>query len=286
MENQITITSKLLGGVGNQMFQIAIAYALAKEYNANLLFELFQFSGCRQGSHPSKYYASLYSKLNFQKTVSIDIQISEDGFVYQDISEHIKRAILFGKRVISLFGYWQSDLYFRKYSKEIKQLFTPEGGFVKYLETHSTLLEKYPELKLDHDYCFIGVRRGDYITYADVHNPCGMTYYRKAMERMNKKRYYIASDDIEWCKKQFCGDQYIFFEIDDDLEQLCLNTLFKNYIISNSSYYWWGSFLSRYEKPFVIAPDKWVFGPTATYDKYSTIYREDMIVLERPVETE
>jgi hypothetical protein len=43
------------------------------------------------------------------------------------------------------------------------------------------------------------------------------------------------------------------------------------------------SFLSVYENPLVIAPDKWIFGPGAQLSQYSTIYRKGMIVLNRAI---
>ncbi len=283
--NDTIITSKLMGGVGNQLFQIATAYAYARKYNANLLFQLMQFDGCRQGSHPSKYYGSLYKKLQFVDQLPVQYQISEDGFTYSPIDNKVKAVLSMQKDpIISLYGYWQSDLYFQEYAKEIKELFTPSEGIVSYLEKNTSIFSRYPKLKESHDSCFIGIRRGDYLKYADVHNPCGMTYYKKAMETLKKERYYIASDDIEWCKANFKGDQYTFFEIQDDLEQLLVSTLFKNYIISNSSFHWWASFLSVYENPTIIAPDKWLFGADATPDKYYSVYRKDMIVIERPIE--
>ena len=61
-------------------------------------------------------------------------------------------------------------------------------------------------------------------------------------------------------------------------------TLFPNYIISNSSYHWWGSYLSVYKNPNVIAPNLWIGGDKAPFDSYKTIYRKEMKILTRPVE--
>lgn len=278
------ISSNLMGGVGNQMFQIAIAYATARGYHKKLLFKKMQFDGCRQGSHPSKYYTNLFQKLSFVESLPNSIIISEKGFPYSSPESDVQLALKMDVPGISFHGYWQSDLYFRQYSQEIKELFTPRGGIVSYLEEHSDLFIEFPELKESHDYCFIGVRRGDYITHAHVHNPCGMTYYSNAINKMKKERYYISSDDIEWCKEHFQGDEYRFFTLKDDLLQLFATSLFKNYIISNSTFYWWGSFMSIYKNPTIVAPDKWIFGADVTPEKYDTIYRESMTVLERPIE--
>lgn len=285
--SKLTITSKLKGGVGNQMFQIAIAYALARKYNAKLQFQKMQFDGCRQGSHPSKYYANLFQKCTFvEQLKDTEIQINERQWTAYSVENEIDPVLKrYNPSLVALDGYWQSDLYFRQYSDEIKHLFTPEGGIVSYLSSHTSVFQKYPELKDPHDFCFIGVRRGDYITHAHFHNPCGMTYYTSAMNMVNKPRYYILSDDLAWCKEKFQGEQFRFLELEDDLEQLLVSALFKTYIISNSSFYWWGSFLSIYKNTAIIAPDKWMFGPDVTIDKYYSIYREKMVVLERPIET-
>jgi len=112
-----------------------------------------------------------------------------------------------------------------------------------------------------------------------------MDYYKKAMDLVPATKYYIASDDIAWCKANFVGDQYVFFDIQDDLIQLFVGCLFNKYILSNSTYHWWMSFLSVYEKPTVVAPDKWVFGPDAKWEQYSSIYRKGMIVVERLIES-
>ena len=87
------------------------------------------------------------------------------------------------------------------------------------------------------------------------------------------------SDDLDWCRLHFQDDACVFLDIKDDLDTLHVGTLFPNYIISNSTFYWWISYLSIYTRPKIIAPDKWISCPN-----YESIYRSDMIVVERPVE--
>jgi hypothetical protein len=101
---------------------------------------------------------------------------------------------------------------------------------------------------------------------------------------MNKKKYYIISDDIAWCKQKFPGEKFVYMDIKEDKNMLLTMALFKNYIISNSTFYWWGSFLSIYDKPRIIAPDKWIFKDSQK-EQYWSIYRKDMEIIERPVET-
>jgi len=253
------LTVDLLGGLGNQLFQIATGYATAKALGRPFYLRRNHFSGCGQGSHPSKYYDTIYKKIPLIDT-NIHTTIHENGFTYSPLIERIPSG------PVALHGYFQSDQYFKQYSAEIKAIFTPD------IESTS-LCTTYPELVEEHDYCFIGVRRGDYIIHSAIHNPCGLSYYTEAIQRMGKSRYYIASDDLVWCRANFIGDQYRFIEA-NDIETFYIMAFFKNYIIGNSTFHWWGSYMSKYDKPRIIAPDKWVFGPNVKKEQYWSIYRD------------
>jgi len=274
------ISPHLMGGIGNQLFQIAFAYAMSKKFNMQLLFEKLDIHDCVQGSHPSKYYSSLFEKLEFVEKLEITEYAREQAWEHNLFTENQIQALVNDRNcVIKTSGFFQSEKYFKEYSEEIKALFTPSIGVIQYLEKHTDIFTKYPELKECHDYCLIGIRRGDYIVRSEFHNPCGKTYYNEAIRRMNKECYYIVSDDMNWVKKNYSGPQYRYLEIDDDLIKLLTLTLFKNYIISNSSYYWWGSYLSIHKDIRIIAPDKWINFPVI-----SSIYRDEMEIIERPVE--
>ena len=267
------ITVDLMGGLGNQLFQIASAYGTARALGAKFFISRNKFGGCGQGNHPNKYYSSIYKKVPIcDKELIHDHTYFEEGYTYRPILHRIPEG-----SITLMKGYFQSENYFKEYSKEIKNLFTSDEENIK-------ILEKFPELADKHDYCFIGVRRGDYITPVNstIHNPCNISYYRSAMNMMNKERYYIASDDIEWCKEHFVGDQFRFIE-EDDTDTFYAMALFNNYIIANSSYHWWGSFMSVYDSPRIIAPDKWLFGPRVRREEYWSIYRDGMEILERTI---
>jgi len=282
MENTIPVCD-LQGGVGNQLFQIAAVYSLAKRLGSTMVILDQQFSGAGQGSHPSKYYDTLYKRIRRVNALQEPIlRYNEPQWAFYDIDTAVR--LLPPCKTLMVKGYFQSDRYFHS-PKSIRALFTPDEGIRAYLQTHTDLLRRYPALFVDQkDACLIGVRRGDYIKVAHVHNPCGMDYYKKAIALLPAKKYYIVSDDIAWCRANFVGDQYVFFDIEDDLVQLYAGCLFKNYIIGNSSYHWWMSFLSVYETPTIVAPDRWVFGPDVKWEQYSSIYRKGMVVVERDIE--
>ena len=74
-----------------------------------------------------------------------------------------------------------------------------------------------------------------------------------------------------WCKEQelFKDDRFLVSETDDNLYDLCMMTMCKGYIIANSSFSWWGAWLSETENPKVIAPSRW-FGDTGYTAKNNT----------------
>ena len=60
----------------------------------------------------------------------------------------------------------------------------------------------------------VSVRRGDYVKFQDHHPPCVESYYRECMEKLGTDRQYvITSDDVEWCKTIFTGDNFVFNDV-------------------------------------------------------------------------
>jgi Glycosyl transferase family 11 len=275
------ITVRLQGGLGNQLFQIAAGYALAKRLRVPFYLVNFQFDGMGQGSHPSKYYDTIFQKLQFVDGLENMVELSQIGWKAgeQSLDQEAATILNSGFSGIILKGYFQGQAFFQESIEDVRQLFTPSEGIVGWLIANTVVFNKFPELRTDHGFGLIGVRRGDYLKNPGVHWPCGMAYYTEAMKRMGCERYYIATDDIHWVRANFKGDQFRFLDIADDLELLYTMTLFRNYIIGNSTYHWWGTFLSIYPTPRIIAPDKWIniYG-------YDGIYTPSMEVLERPVE--
>ena len=104
------------------------------------------------------------------------------------------------------------------------------------------------------------IRRGDYVLYPDHHPTCDLDYYKNSIELIkkqsnNKKKILIFSDDKQWCKNTFLGDEYIISENTNPYIDLYMMTLCDYHIIANSSFSWWGAWLAKSKK--TIAPSKW-----------------------------
>lgn len=275
----IYCTCLFSGGLGNQLFQIAIAYCISKEMNYQLCFQKGQFKGCGQGNHPSKYYNSIYNKLKFVDTLpnQIIIKHDENWKDLSNITEHIKNVLehvnICDNLTVCLSGYFQNYAYYKHHIHEIKDIFKIEQMY------YDVLFHKYPFLQLvNENDCIIGVRRGDYLLNS-CWNVCDMNYYKRGILNMKKhQKYYIFSDDLAWCKSNFkgSGDEFVFIDIKDDFYCFLTMTLFKNFIISNSSFHWWGSLLSTHENTNITAPDKW-----SKSDFSKLIYRDEMRIISR-----
>lgn len=151
---------------------------------------------------------------------------------------------------VSLLGYFQSEKYFKNVRDELLEDFTFKNGLK---EDCQEFIKEYDRPVALH------IRRSDYAQYS--HHPIqSLTYYAEALEYFDDDRtVFIFSDDPEWCKDQkLFEDDRFMVSANDHLTDLCMMSLCSDFIIANSSFSWWGAWLSGSDD--VIAPKKW-FGP-------------------------
>jgi hypothetical protein len=146
---------------------------------------------------------------------------------------------------LRLDGYFQNEKYFKGAEEELRKIFSTDSGV------------------FFGNVCSIHVRRGDYLKYPLIHTNIGMDYYKKAIEIMRSRGYekfMVFSDDIDWCKQNFIGDEYSFSEGHRNYQDLNMMSSCKSHIIANSSFSWWGAWLGGNPQKTIIAPEQW-FGP-------------------------
>ena len=255
------ITCELMGGLGNQLFQIATTTALALRNNDTTFFDIDNHKVSLQGKNAFNYKSNLYQKLNNCVVNDIEFIFNEKGFQYSEIPY---------KNNLKIVGYFQSEKYFIDYKNEILELFEPNIDVLTYINN------KYGNI-LKNKTCSLHVRHGDYLNLSDSHPPLQLKYYEDAIKYFdNNTLFLVFSDDINWCKTVFKGDNFLFIENEEDYIDLYLMSLCENNIIANSSFSWWGSWLNKNEDKKVIAPSKW-FGLTNNHLKTDDIYTDKMI---------
>lgn len=267
------IITHLKGGLGNQMFQYACGYALAKEHKSINKLDISYYS-----SIPSEHTKREFelSQFNISSPIATDIDIKKTrgsenylSNLGHDLSSKfhsiftgiypIKKYL--GYKNIYLDGYFQSEKFFKKYREDIFK----EFALKKELETEEFKIISKRIIK-EKNTISMHIRRGDYVTdskTAKHHGILDIEYYQKAFKLLNvsKPYIYIFSDDIDWVKKNFTflprNTYFTSKHKFTSAQEIVLMSLCKHNIIANSSFSWWGAWLNQNKKKVVIAPEKW-----------------------------
>lgn len=133
--------------------------------------------------------------------------------------------------------YFQDPKWFSKYAEDIKALFGKDIGYLEQVAIH--------------------VRRGDYVGNKFYSQLWDTDYYDKAMALFPGENFLIFSDDPEWCRTKFKGDNIQVMEMQSEVEDLNLMASCKAQIIANSSYSWWAGFLNPNPAKKVVYPLHW-----------------------------
>ena len=277
------IIVKLLGGLGNQMFQYAIARSLAQRNSSFLKLDLYGFETYKLRNYDLhcfniiEQFATIEEitafKLNSEEKQSFKEKIiklvgSNPTSRYYNHCKLIKEqtfnfdhTILDQKGHIYIDGYWQTENYF----VDIKEIICRDFSF-RYEPTPQN------QKMLDHimkvNAVAIHIRRGDYVENAatnGVHGTCSLEYYQHAIaliaDAVDNPMFFFFSDDTSWVKQNIpVNHPHKYVDINNDItsyEDLRLMSKCKHHIIANSSFSWWGAWLAEWEGQKVIAPKKW-----------------------------
>lgn len=155
---------------------------------------------------------------------------------------------------IVLDGYFQRAEYLNR-DKVLSLFSIPKDKLTRYMEIYGEWLDRK-------DITAIHVRRGDYLRLSHCHPFVGKQYFRDCIAAMPEVQHFLVfSDDIEWCKaffpKAFPDKVFCFVEGTDMLDDLHIQSICRNNIISNSSFSWWGAYLNRNPNKRILAPSNW-----------------------------
>lgn len=232
------------GRLGNQMFQYAALRGIAdikgyefcipesnfnNEWEDHQLFEAFTLPNLKNKRFLSGNY---YQEKNF----------TYDKQYVDECPDNV-----------NLFGYFQTEKYFSHIKQSIKEDFT----FKKDILNPCKDAFDFDEVISLH------IRRTDYVKKQNYHPLCSLEYYEESLKKMpDTLPVLIFSDDPEWCREQdlFQPDRFLISDSDNNLIDMCLMTMCNYHIVANSSFSWWGAWLSDSKK--IICPKNW-FGPEA-----------------------
>jgi len=269
------IIVKLIGGLGNQLFQYALGRHLAYILQTELKLDIACFETYKLRTYSLKNFniqenfATLEEIRRFKpisrKPIDRLIFKIKQGFNrYSVIKEpyfHFYTEVLKAKDNTYLEGYWQSEKYFKDIEQIIHQEFTVKNelqGKNKEIAQHI----------LDTNSISIHIRRGDYVTNPltnKIHGTCTLEYYHQAVmlivEKVKSPHFFLFSDDPEWVQRnivlEYPTTHVDHNKADKDYEDLRLMSLCKHNIIANSVFSWWGAWLNKNPDKIVIAPKRW-----------------------------
>ena len=253
------ISCELMGGLGNQLFQIftTISYAIKHKQSFSFLYTNVL------GNRPT-YWNNFFGSLKNFTTHSRPhlFYIKENGFHYEEFPEPSQNENT------SLFGYFQSYKYFEQHWNTLSRLIRLE-------DQKSAIRNKY-----NHNYenlVSMHFRLGDYKNLQHYHPIMKYEYYRNSIQHIStatnneklKVLYFCEKEDVEEVQiivdrlqEQFPDCRFV--KIDHgivDWEQLLMMSLCRHNIIANSTFSWWGAYFNSHEDKIVCYPDIW-FGPS------------------------
>lgn len=278
------VIARIIGGLGNQMFQYAMAKSLAIRNSTDLYLDTRLIKNYR-----------LHSGFELDRVFDLNVRIATDEDLYGFLGWKSKRIVekLLGKNAFRAFrgknyyieegisynarfwnlpptcfvaGNWQSEKYFHDYENIIRKDFVFSTSLQGSNRTIADKIDTSNSVS-------VHIRRGDYYHNAAtnrIHGTCPLEYYHKAISRLNetlfKPVFFIFSDDIEWVKNNIkfsSCHHYINNNIGlDSWIDMHLISLCKHHIIANSSFSWWGAWLCDHSDKIVVAPNIWFKEPS------------------------
>jgi len=250
---------KLYGGLGNQLFQYAMARRMAVD-NQSLL-KLDATTGFVNDFYKRRYnlhHFNIVENFATPEDIAASRYIKEKYF-------HFDPEVLSLRGPIYLDGYWQSEKYFSSIEEIIRGEFTvrhPLDGLNVNIadaiaETHSVCL---------HFRRLHGISSGQVdIHGVNIHGSASLDYYYRCIERLvqtvEDPSFFVFSDDPGWVRDHL-KLPYPMMVIanngpDEDYEDLRLMSLCKHHIIANSTFSWWAAWLNPHKDKMVFAPESW-----------------------------
>lgn len=286
----------LMGGLGNQLFQLAAGLHHSAKYGCTLVCDESSESIRRNDSGHAdvlSYQSSEYSHTRVQTWYKTIVEKFTNKILRLSLSLSSNRL---NSYFITLLVYIQSillSLHFRRIVKvwsakqigyePIKFCSHTNNYLIGYFQTYKyaseprvnsilrALIDPHISIESYQDLCrlekplIVHIRLGDYINEPNF-GIISKNYYFNSVSIMMQKYNFISihvfSDDIETAKS-FIPENYLSIcRWMDGKDESSITTLERMrcgsaYIIGNSTFGWWGSFLSHSINPPTIAPEPW-----------------------------
>lgn len=268
------ITIALCGGLGNQMFQFATGYALARRYGVGLRLEVSLLS---KDEH-REYVLDRWDLMNASLVTLKAMKGTSPIPIMHRVTRRLS-SVLGGTRHVAIYrsgydesvagcgpsayleGYFQSWRYFNQYHDEICNLFKPGRPLS---EESLAMLDRIRHTES----VSLHIRRGDYVSNSRTnayHGVCDVNYYQRAIQHVSSivehLELFVFSDEPAWAaqnlKLGLPATIVSRSHAPDVHEDMILMQMCKHNIIANSTYSWWSAYLNANRSRVVVAPLRW-----------------------------
>lgn len=273
------IITRIFGGLGNQMFQYAVGFRLAKKLKVNLKLDISGYT-----TDPLRKFT--LGKLNISGSIATPADLAPFskrgsrailstfrrlftgagvstplGFVKEPKFTFNPEVLTLTNTPLYLDGYWQSEKYFIDVADDLRKEFCvaagPTGDNISMLQ----------RIKAADAVC-LHIRRGDYVKNQhtnSVHGTASLEYYYQAIRQIQSTHplleLFVFSDDVGWVRENLHATVPTTFVDhngpDSDYEDLRLMSACKHHIMANSTFSWWAAWLGEHSGQIAIAPKKW-----------------------------
>lgn len=271
------VVTRLIGGLGNQMFQYATGRALALRRGADLKLDITRYG--TSPIHAKRRYE--LDSFSIHGSVASGREIArfgrtrrwwrfgkaEDSWpIYREPHFQFDPAVPDLPAPVYLDGYWQSERYFSDIAGMLRQEFAAKEPWERENEAVAAAIDSANAVSLH-------VRRGDYVSDPltnRYHGICSPDYYQDAVYhitgRVGAPHIFVFSDDQEWTRANLCFAVPTTFvgvnSPDCGYRDMLLMARCRHHIIANSSFSWWGAWLNPTHDKIVVAPKQW-FGASS-----------------------
>ncbi len=305
MLNKIVI--RMSGGLGNQMFQYALYVKLRALGRGAAFDDETEYAAKRTtdvvgNSRPKmlSVFGITYPRASKEDIISLtDADLHLTSRIRRKLTGRKSKEVqdkdfIFDKTFWDceegyLTGCFQSAKYFAGEEDAVQKAFTfPENiaeGFPETQRYAKEILEKSIGISQGGT-CAVHLRFGDYLDKSSVYGGiCTTAYYDAAVDyvrvRFPHTHFFVFSNDSEkaaaWCAGRegftvVTGNDEAHGYLDLYLMQLC-----DHFIIANSSFSWWGSWLGRCSEKIIVAPTYWINMQDGSELKRTDIFTEEMV---------
>ena len=272
------IIVKIIGGLGNQLFQYSLGRNLAEKYDTNLKLDISEFGTYKLHKYSLNAYNIIedFATSEEIKSLAVEEYASVVKYIRKKLGKSLwkkaksykeeqrfyfdQQVLNFGNNVY-LEGYWQCERYFKDIEDIIRKELTLKVPLEDRNKEVLSLIRKVNSVSLH-------IRRGDYVSNPETNSvlgACSLEYYRHCIEHIasnvENPHFFLFSDDINWTREKLEINHPATVvdgnSADANYVDLYLMSNCKHNIIANSSFSWWGAWLNNNANKIIIAPTTW-----------------------------